>query len=246
MTNGLQSNSQSQDIGSLILQAGRWDRIEDNVKAGVPIRGIALALLEDDEEIRMYYEQSGSTNPQKTLSNVISYHVNNKVPMAERAGYKMFRHFFERETGDTNVLTNLKQMVEIQQERAAQAILFERKIGVVTGQAGREMMILTNILSNLGKLMISAGLDIREQVQREPAKAQEESSRGNRVLYTFLELLKRHGYSDARAIELLTGVPDLTGATKGEPDPLGMEKINLFDVMRCADEMKDALPQSES
>lgn len=241
MPNGFQDNSQSQDIGSLILQPGRWERIEESVKAGVPIRGIAKVLLEEDNDIRAYYEQTGSTNPLKTLSNVITYHVSEKLSVAERMGMKMFHAFFERETGDLNVLTKLKQMVEVQEERAGKAIEFERKLGIVTQQAGREMMILVSILNTLGKLSIAAGVDLKEQsphpvVSEEDAK----SSDRNRVFYTFLELLRRHGYSDKRAVELVTGIPDLTDTSKDEPDPLGLGDINLLDLMRRADRFQDA------
>ncbi len=244
MPNGFQDNFQSQDIGSLILQAGRWERIEESVKAGVPIRGIAKVLLEEDNDIRAYYELTGSTNPLKTLSNVITYHVNEKLSVAERVGIRMFRAFFEQETGDLNVLTKLKQMVALQEERAGKAIELERRLGIVTQQAGREMMILVNILNTLGKLSIAAGVDLREQPPQPAVSEDEESSEKGRVFYTFLELLRRHGYSDKRAVELVTGIPDLTGASKDEPDPLGLADINLMDLMRRADRFQDAEAQT--
>lgn len=238
MPNGFQDNSQSQDIGSLILQAGRWERIEESVKAGVPIRGIAKVLLEEDNDIRAYYEKTGSSNPLKTLSNVITYHVREKLSVAERIGIKMFHAFFERETGELNILTKLKQMVEVQEERAGKAIELERRLGIVTQQAGREMMILLSILNTLGKLSIAAGLDLKEQSPRPVASEEEKSSEGGRMFYTFLELLRRHGYSDKKAVELVTGIPDLMGDTKDEPDPLGLGNISLIDAMRRA-ERKD-------
>lgn len=235
MPNGSENNSQSQDIGSLLLQADRWARIEDGVKAGVPISGIARGLLEEDQEIHAHYERTGSTNPQKTLSNVIAYHVREKISVSERIGYKQFRYFFEREVGDLNVVRELKQMVDLQKERTAKAIELERRLGMVTVQAGREMMVLNNILGTLGKLKIAAGLDIEEQPELMIVNAEEDTSERGRVFYTFLELLRRHGYSDKKAIELVTGISDLTGASKDEPDPLGLSDINLIDLMHRAE-----------
>jgi len=218
MPNGFANDSQSQDIGALLLQGGRWERIEESVKAGVPIRGIARALLEEDKDIKAYYEQTGSENPLKTLSNVITYHVNEKMTLAELTGYKMLGNFFAQETGDIHVLKNLKELAALQQERTGQAVLLERRLGMVTGQAGREMMILTNIYSTLGKLMVAAGMDIKEKEPETVTK--EHSSPGDSYAFVMLMMiLEKQGYSQKRSIEIATGVPDLAG--EREPDPPG-------------------------
>lgn len=245
MSNDLQNNSQSQNIGTMLLQADRWGRIEDWVKAGVPIRGIAKAFLEEDDEIRSYYEQKGSTNPQKTLSNVIAYHVREQISVAERIGFKQFRYFFEREVGDMNVLQELKQLVDLQKERTGKAVELERKIGIVTAQTGKEMTILTNILGTLGKLMLSAGLNLREE-EKCVTDSKTETQNGNIAMYILIVLLEQHGYSRTKAIEVATGIPDITGKANDEPDPLGVKKISLIDMMRLSENMEREQVQSDS
>lgn len=215
MPNDPTATALQKDIGEMLLQSDRWSMIVDKaVNLGYPITGIAKTLLEEDKEIADYYARTGSTNPQKTLMNLILYHLREKVPVADRVGTKFVRAFFERETGNMNILEEMKQMIDIQKERVAFSVGFERKFNIPSIHAGKELATLTKMYGTLGQLLVAAGLvsqlqdEARQPESTKSATSQERKDRVERFMEMYIE--KNPGVTKAQLLEKMTGISDIT------------------------------------